>query len=366
MKRQLWIVLIVFVILFGLATPAYADDGRNGRIIFGDNVVVKADEVIEGDLVAFGGNVTLEEKSRVLGDLVAFGGNVSIAGEVTGDAVAIGGNVVLKSTAFIGKDLAVIGGRIDRAEGATVRGDTITSNMWRGTTPWVGPIPFRPGTPLGRFDPFAFTFNVIKALMTMLVFAVLAMLLAALFPAPTDRVKETIRQAPAFSFGIGLLSLIVAILLTVPLGIITLCFGAFVMWAGIVAAVIFGLAGCGLWVGEQVYKNNPSVSVPVKTLVGTLIVTAVPLLTGTLPWIGWVEGFIWAFINCTALGAVVYSRFGTRLQGMNGTLPPYPLVPTPPVPPAPPSPPAPPVIIADATPPAPAETQPPAETPPTA
>jgi len=77
------------------------------------------------DLVRFGGNVIVEADEKVDGDVVAIGGNADIKGYVTGDAVAIGGTVHARPGSRIDGDVVVVGGNLDRADSAVIDGDVV-------------------------------------------------------------------------------------------------------------------------------------------------------------------------------------------------------------------------------------------------
>jgi hypothetical protein len=88
---------------------------------------VRADEVINGDVVAIGG-----------------GANVD--GRVFGDVVAIGGNLVLGPTANVDGDVVVVGGELQRNPSARIGGEIQEVSF--------GDIDFGPGGPFGRGGPF--------------------------------------------------------------------------------------------------------------------------------------------------------------------------------------------------------------------
>jgi hypothetical protein len=79
------------------------------RFRFGGNVVVRADEVVEGDVVALGGSVTID--GRVRGDAVAIGGSLKLGptADVSGDAVTIGGTLTRDPGARVGGKITDVG-----------------------------------------------------------------------------------------------------------------------------------------------------------------------------------------------------------------------------------------------------------------
>ncbi len=64
---------LITLLALTFATPAYAFDGRSG-----ENVVIKANEVIEDDLYVTANNFVLN--GTVKGDLIVFGATITING----------------------------------------------------------------------------------------------------------------------------------------------------------------------------------------------------------------------------------------------------------------------------------------------
>lgn len=78
------------------------DSNDNNLVRFGEDIVIPADKVIDGDVVAIGGDVTVY--GRVKGDCVSIGGQVNVKdkGVVEGDAVSMGGGVATSDSASVG------------------------------------------------------------------------------------------------------------------------------------------------------------------------------------------------------------------------------------------------------------------------
>ncbi|HET9941567.1 MAG TPA: hypothetical protein VFR25_10760 [Candidatus Eisenbacteria bacterium] len=78
------------------------DSNDNNLVRFGEDIVIPADKVIDGDVVAIGGDVTVY--GRVKGDCVSVGGTVNVKdkGVVEGDAVSMGGGVATSDSASVG------------------------------------------------------------------------------------------------------------------------------------------------------------------------------------------------------------------------------------------------------------------------
>ena len=305
--RKWWVLLVAVGLMLVLAPPVLAQGGQGGRVVFGRNVTVAADEVVRGDLVVFGGDVTLEPGSRVQGDVLAVGGSVRIDGEVDGDAYALGGGVFLGSTARVTGDV-FSSGRVARDPGATVLGQVVEGGRENARVRTI----VRPGSP---FD--VWPLNGIRAVANQLATALLTFLSALgmaalgivvvlLAPDPTRMVAGALVASPAPSLGVGLLTLLAAVLV-LPLLVLT-CIGipvAVVAVLALIVAGVFGWVAAGLALGERLLAALRQPHSPVVEVAIGLLVLAVLV---SIPCLGAVVAL---FVGAWGLGAVVLSRFGT-------------------------------------------------------
>jgi hypothetical protein len=322
--KRLISVLVLALLLVGAASPAYAQgNGRAGLVAFGRDVVVQANEVVTGDVVVFGGNAVVEAKAHVIGNVIAFGGDVRSAGEVDLSVVAFGGDVDLQAGSQVHQDVVTVGGSLRQAAGARIDG-TVSSgfmfNLGNGSTS-TRPLPLQPLTPVfGR--PWAgdlalsiimgFVLGVVK----IVVLAALAVVLVAVFPRQIAGVKQTVTAQPGASAGVGCLTYLAAIALTIPL-IIT-CIGNFLMWPLLVIATTFGLGALGLIVGERItgaQGANPR-SPAFNAALGTGLICLVLLVLDAIPLVGCFSWVFWMLVASLATGAVVLSKFGTQVPPM--------------------------------------------------
>jgi hypothetical protein len=137
MRRSLLIGLL-FLALFGLATPAWAQDsqGREAFVVLSGRADVPPGQEV-GDLVVFHGSSTVN--GTVDGSLTAFDAPVTISGRVNGDVVVFNGRVVLRSGANVTGDV-VSRDAPAVASGATIGGTTkrVQTNLrWDGFG-WIG------------------------------------------------------------------------------------------------------------------------------------------------------------------------------------------------------------------------------------
>ena len=133
--RFLSIFALLTILALSLAAPGQAFDGRTG-----EDIVIKADEVVNDDLYIIANNFTLD--GTVKGDLVVFGAVITINGTVEGDLIAAGRSIVINGTvaddvriagailqvgkdAGLGDDLVAAGASLETQGGSKVDGDTV-------------------------------------------------------------------------------------------------------------------------------------------------------------------------------------------------------------------------------------------------
>jgi cytoskeletal protein CcmA (bactofilin family) len=110
---------LIAILTLAFATPAQAFDGRSG-----DNVEIKANEVIEDDVYVTANEFTLE--GTVKGDLVVFGSTIIINGTVEGDLIAAGQSVTINGT--VTDDARIAGAVLQLGKTAVIGGDVIAGS----------------------------------------------------------------------------------------------------------------------------------------------------------------------------------------------------------------------------------------------
>ena len=137
MRRAVVVILLTLMVL-GLATPAWAQDGQDLEafvVLSGRADVPEGEQV--GDLVVFHGSSAVD--GTVDGSLTAFDAPVTISGRVNGDVVVFNGRVELREGATVTGDVVSQREPVV-ASGATIGGDTrrVQTNVnWEGFG-WVG------------------------------------------------------------------------------------------------------------------------------------------------------------------------------------------------------------------------------------
>lgn len=354
MKRK-WILFITLLLILLLAVVpvlAQSPGSHTGQVIFGSNLVLGESDFVDGDVVVFGGNLMMENGSKVDGDVVVFGGTADVTGEakgdvvviggavtvngvVKGDVVAVGGTVDVGSDARIDGDVATVGGVAAVDESADVGGSVVNGPELKfGTdgvsvvpksTPEAGStqLPAQVHTGHTTFGERLLKFigDGVQDIVIALLLAGLAALTVMFFPVHVKSAQQTIEQASALTFGIGIATTVAVLALSLVLiiFIITICLLPF-FYLIVLAAALLGLTALGKWLGEFIFgKLNLSRPTPIAA---TLLGVSVLVLLGrmpfvdSIPWIGWAFGlagfFIHVIIISMALGSVVLTRFGTQ------------------------------------------------------
>ncbi len=269
---------------------------RRGPFI-GGNLVVASDQVLCSDLISFGGTVAIN--GTVNGNVMVIGGNVIIEGTVNGDVNLYGGVVTLQSGSHVHGDIHLYNARWAREQDAQLDGTLIDRSqhlIW----------------------PFTSSLSFSFPSLSLLIWVGLGLLLTWLLPEHVMLVRTTIQTCAGRSLLVGLLSSILAPALILLLGtlIITIPL-AIIVAVGLIAGWALGMVALGLLIGERLLHTSAPLRYArfIQVAVGLLIL----ILAGSLPLIGWLVGLATGLLG---LGAVLLSRFGTRLYG----LPRYPLM----------------------------------------
>jgi hypothetical protein len=257
---------------------------------FNSAVVVNDEEVICSDLTAFGGSVTIH--GVVKGDVVVFGGNVVIDGTVNGNVTTYGSNLILQDSAQVDGDVHVCGGAWTGSSDSLLHRSVFSCTRSLGTL-----LTSISGTNM-RF-------------WSTLIWVILGMLLTSLLPEHVMLVQTTARNKMGRSFALGLLSVLLApAILAVLVGLIISIPLAILVSVGLIAAWALGMVAIGWAVGDYIVRSVvPQYS---SRLLQVTVGMAALALAGSLPSIG-----LWITIGSglVGLGAVLLSRFGTRLYG---------------------------------------------------
>ena len=137
-SRRLFSIVFLLALMFSLATPVHAFDGREG-----DQVIIKEGEVINDDLYVGARSLTVD--GTIKGDLIAGAQTIIINGTVEGDVIAGAETIVVNgsvgddarlfaaaiqvgSQASVGGDLVAMGASVEAKDGSSVAADLVTGS----------------------------------------------------------------------------------------------------------------------------------------------------------------------------------------------------------------------------------------------
>jgi cytoskeletal protein CcmA (bactofilin family) len=343
----------------------------NGDVFVTNGYVDLAGRV-NGSLAVINGDLTLAQTARVRGDLFGMSGDQEVAGQVQGDLSVMFGDLVLRSTAVVEGDVMVLSGSLERETGAQVLGDEmpeiplppipfVPERLERRDLPGIPPLPevpevpeWTPPTPpqppqfhretlgqrIGRFVGRSVAIGFVS-----LVFIAVGLLMVFIWPRATRRVSDCIAALPLQSFGLGLLTFLIAVVLEVlavvlmiliilvaavmigtvlliPIGLLLILLSVLVLLPvplGMIAATVLGWIGLAELIGQRVLKVlGVGNATPAGAVLAGLLVT-VPL-TGVF-WLFAPLCCAWPFIillTSVGVGAVIHTRFGTQSCRQSG------------------------------------------------
>jgi hypothetical protein len=227
------------------------------------------------------------------GNLLAFGGTIAIDGGVFGDITLFGGSVTLQPGAFVRGSIHLYGGQEVKAPGAILDGtldDHSQHSLYFG---FQGP-------------GFSIWY--------LIVIIPLSLLFLRFLPEHTTFVRATVEQHARRSFLVGLLTCLLApAVLLFLLALIVAIPVALLVLVGLLAAWASGMVAVGWSVGEQIMHALTSRPLTRRSRYVAVALGQVALaIFCSLPVIGW---FVSIGVGMIGLGAVLLSRFGTRLYG---------------------------------------------------
>lgn len=314
--------VLCLVLALGLASISLA---YGQGIDLHRDIVVGAGES-QDTVFILGGTATVD--GLVKKSVVAIGGTVVISGTVQDSVLGIGSTITLKSTAVVKKDVVAVGGSLTREPGATVGNDTVYFDLSRFVPGFM-----KHGGARGFFSLSVVPVILILKFITIFLWLILTLVVAAAMPKHVSLASGQIRQSFGPAVGIGLLGFIIFIGLVIISAILCL------VLIGIPMILFVGLVGLGLRVfgqvavfhffGESLAKSfnwkNPSVLG--ASLLGLLIVS----LIGFVPVIGLLFTLV---LSILAFGVSIMTKFGTTPNWLARSSTAAPAPPAPPAAPA--------------------------------
>lgn len=250
--------------------------------------VIDGGEVICSDITSFGGSIVI--RGIVQGNVVSFGGNVVIGGTVNGNVKLYGGNVTLQKGSYVNGDIHLCGGNWIEGTSSQLHGAVI------GCQSSIGQLLTQDSGPGLR-------------LLFILIWIAVGSLLIRFLPEHVMLVRTTARIKVKRSLVLGFLSVLLApVVLIVLTALIISIPLAIIVAIGLILAWMLGIVAVGWLVGDYIVRHVlPQHNTrQVQIVVGLTVL----VLAESLPYIGLLISVAAGLIG---LGAVLLSRFGTRL-----------------------------------------------------
>jgi hypothetical protein len=274
----------------------------------------------------------------------------SVAGYVGGDLSAMFGELELRSTAVVKGDLLVSPGGFEREPGAQIDGEQVhefsvpaipliaerleglTSQM--PTPPPTIREPETAGQRVGRFLG-----RVLAAMVMGVVFTGIGALIVFIWPRATREVADCIAMLPVQSFGLGLLTYLIAAVLEslaavimiliillgaaligtvilLPVGLLLIVLSGLILLPVplvLAAAMIVGWVSLAVLIGERVLRalRIQNVARLGAAIVGLLITVGITCLL----WVFQPACCAWPFVillSSLGVGAAIHTRFGRK------------------------------------------------------
>jgi hypothetical protein len=209
--------------------------------------IVVAEGEVQDNIVTFGG--VADVKGRVKEGVIAFGGEVIISGEVDDVVLGFGSIITLEPTARVRGDVASIGGTLIKKPGCIVEGDTI----YFKTSEDIKKL-FDEGL-RGFLSISLIPLLLIIKLISVFIWFLLALLLAAFFPRQISYASAQIRKSFWPIFATGFLSIVIFSGLIIFSALLSLVLiGIPILFALIIIGFIIKICGRVLFLWRKPYK----------------------------------------------------------------------------------------------------------------
>jgi hypothetical protein len=292
-------IMLVFILLF-LISGSLPLQSQQSFTLKKDIVVAEGE--VQDNIVTFGG--VADVKGRVKEGVIAFGGEIIISGEVGDVVLGFGSKITLESTAHIKGDVAAIGGTLIKKSGCIVEGDTV----YFRTSEDIKKL-LEEGL-RGFLSVSLIPLLLIIKLISVFIWFLLALLVAAFFPRQISFASAQIRKSFWPIFGTGLLAIIIFSGLVVFSALLSLALiGIPILLALIIIGFIikiFGRVILFYFFGESLINAfGKSRTSPLLTVVLGLILVS---LVSFIPVIGVLFTFTLSIIGW---GVIIRTKFGT-------------------------------------------------------
>ena len=279
----------------------------SSQFLVGNVYVLKEHETIDGNIAGIGTTLVIEEGAAVMGDISLIGSRVEVFGSVDGDTNVFAGTTHIHNTAIINGSINQIAHQINIEPDAYISGEINT---------FAFPTQFSIGN-TGKLENISDWLHpngwVALQLIRNLVLVFITILIIFLFKTPTLRVVRCIKINVAVSWGVGLLVILAAPIVSLFL-IVTICLSpiGIILILAFLIADIWGWAGISFIIGNNLTRwlklDWPEQA---EVAIGAVLLGLASTLLAFLPCIGFVISMM---VSAVGLGGIVLSKLGTIKQ----------------------------------------------------
>ena len=218
-----------------------------------------------GDMIQVPGSIVVPSDVRVNGSAVAVGGSVDVRGYVTQDVVAVGGSVTVRDGARVDGDVVAVGGTVRQEGRGFIKGDVTRVTLF----PWALGPGFLGWPFFVRSDSATD-----KLLSRLVLWALLALVLALIFPKRLAVMAKALPLYPGWVAGFGVagaamtpaflilltvVTAVVAIALVITIVGIALIPVVALLLVGLILGIFvllwMGLGGVWLSIGQAIFAR---------------------------------------------------------------------------------------------------------------
>ncbi len=274
------------------------------QFLVGDVYMLKKHEKIDGNIAGIGTTLVIKDGAAVIGDISLIGSKVEVFGCVTGDTNVFAGTTHIYNTAIIDGSINQIAHQINIEPGAYISGEINT---------FAFPIQLSIGE-TGKLENMLDWLNptgwIAFQLIRNLILVFITVLIIFLFKMPTLRVVRCIKRNVAVSWGVGLLVILAAPIVSLFL-IITICLSpiGIILILAFLIADIWGWAGISFIIGNNLTRwLKLDWSEEAEVAIGAVLLGLASTLLAFLPCVGFM---ISTMISAVGVGGIVISKLGT-------------------------------------------------------
>ncbi|NLX08671.1 MAG: hypothetical protein GXY36_03365 [Chloroflexi bacterium] len=312
-----WLIPLGVLAMSVLASLACLASSRElGGFNVRESFTLNPGERRDGDKVIVANSINLMPGSQVDGSATLIGNQVALDATVSSDAVVIAKNLDLGGAANVAGDLVLCVDNLNQNAGARIGGEVRYECNESGKTS-VAKVA---ENGLGGWQD-SFSVRLGSLIVGALFFGGLSALAVAILPRHLIYVSRSIRHSPAVTGGVGCLTILVAIglsivyvlslLLVLPLALLPF---VMVAWLVLGLASLFGWLALAEPTGRLLFRVlNLDAQPPLITAAIGGVTLALLVRIWTLFWMtGWITMLATVILGSIGLGAVVLTRLGTQ------------------------------------------------------